>query len=334
MSRALVIGGTRFIGRHLVTELLDAGYEVTLLNRGTHDNPFADHPDVGHVRGDRTSGATLDEANERVEPSVVVDCVAYYPGEVRMATRAFSDVDAYVYISSGSAYGLDRIPKREGETALEPCSDEQAVDDSHATYGPRKAEGDRAVFEAAGAGVRAMSVRPTIVYGRYDYTGRFNYWVDHVRERDRNRNRNRVLVPGDGTNVHHLVAVENVARAIRTVAEEGTAGEAYNVGDHEVLTLGGVIETIADALDADVELVTASERELQAASGGDLSPTEFPLYNPTPHILSTGKLKTLGWEPLSPAAAIEQAVEWTGDPERRPGPDPATVERVLERLGE
>ena len=326
MSRALVIGGTRFIGRHLVTELLDAGYEVTLLNRGNHGNPFADHPDVEQFRGDRTSGATLDEANETVGPSLVVDCVAYYPGEVRMATRAFSDVDAYVYISSGSAYGPDHIPKREGETALEPCSDDQAVDDSHATYGPRKAEGDRAVFEAAEAGVRAMSVRPTIVYGRYDYTGRFNYWVDRVRERE------RVLVPGDGTNIHHLVAVENVARAIRTVAEEGTAGEAYNIGDHEVLTLGGVVDTIADALDADVDLVTASERELRRGSDGDLSPTDFPLYNPTPHILSTEKLKALGWDPLSPAAAIERAVAWEEGPERRPGPDPAVTRQVLDSI--
>ena len=326
MSRALVIGGTRFIGRHLVTELLDGGYEVTLLNRGTHPNPFADHPDVGHVRGDRTSGATLDEAAETVEPSVVVDCVAYYPGEVRMATRAFSEVDAYVYISSGSAYGPDHIPKRENETALEPCSDEQAVDDSAATYGPRKAEGDRAVFEAAEAGVRAMSVRPTIVYGQHDYTGRFQYWVDQVRRRD------RVLVPGDGTNIHHLVAVENVARAIRTVAEEGVAGEAYNVGDHEVLTLGGVVETIADALGRTVELVTAGGRELDEASGGGLSPTDFPLYNPTPHILSTEKLAALGWEPLSPAEAVDRAVEWTGDPERDPGPATAETDRVLERL--
>jgi len=327
MTRALVVGGTRFIGRHLVTELLDSGYEVTLLNRGTHENPFAGHPDVEQFRGDRTSGATLDQAAETVEPSVVVDCVAYYPGEVRMATRAFSDADAYVYISSGSAYGPDRIPKREDETPLEPCTDEQAVDDSHGTYGARKAEGDRAVFEAAEAGVRAMSVRPTIVYGQYDYTGRFDYWVDRVRERD------RVLVPGDGTNIHHVVAVENVARAIRLVAEEGVAGEAYNVGDHEVLTLGGVVETIADALDRDVELVTAGGRELRRLSDGALSPAAFPLYNPTPHVLSTEKLAALGWEPLSPAAAIERAVEWQGDPERDPGPDPAATRQVLDRLG-
>src|SRR6056297_1985742 len=148
MERALVVGGTRFIGRHLVDELLEHDYEVTIFNRGNHDNPFADHDDVGHVKGDRTSDAALEHARDEVDPDVVVDCVAYYPGEVHMATEIFADVDAYVFISSGSAYGPDQIPKREGQTDLEPCTEEQAVDDSHETYGARKAEGDRAVFEA------------------------------------------------------------------------------------------------------------------------------------------------------------------------------------------
>jgi nucleoside-diphosphate-sugar epimerase len=323
MERALIIGGTRFIGRHLVRELLDADYGVTLFNRGRHDNPFADHDDVSHVKGDRQSSAALDEACEEVQPDLVVDCVAYYPGEVEMATRVFSDVDAYVYISSGSAYGVDEIPKREGETPLEPCTDEQAIDESHETYGARKAEGDRKVFEAAENGVRAMSVRPTIVYGSHDYTGRFNYWVERVREHD------RILVPGDGTNIHHVVAVENVVRAIRTVAENGEAGELYNVGDRRVLPLGELIETIAGILKRDVELVTTSEREL---ARGDLAMTDFPLYNPDLHILSTEKLASIGWEPLSPRSAFENAIEGPIDPERNPGPDREAEERLLDAL--
>ena len=234
-------------------------------------------------------------------------------------------IDAYVYISSGGAYGVDEIPKREGETPLEPCTDEQAVDDSPATYGARKAEGDRKVFAAARDGIRAMSVRPTIVYGPHDYTGRFHYWVEQVRERD------RVLVPGDGTNVHHLVAVGNVASAVRTVAEEGEAGEAYNVGDRRVLPLKETIGLIDDALETDVELMTTSGRELARA---DLGMTDFPLYNPDLHVLSTEKLASLGWEPMTPRSAIERAVEEPVDPERDPGPDSAAVEESLSLLSE
>ena len=324
MSSVLVIGGTRFIGRHLVREFLDAAYDVTIFNRGTHENPFSDTADVDQYTGDRTSDAALINAKEAVDPDVVVDCVAYFPGEVRMATRVFDDVDAYVFISSGSAYGPDTVPKREDETPLEPCSDQQAVDDSPETYGARKAEGDRIVFEAAADhGVRAMSVRPTIVYGPHDYTGRYNYWVDRIRTDD------RVLVPGDGTNIHHLVSVYNTARAIRTVAETGTAGEAYNVGDRTVLPLGRLLETTADTVGTDPEFVTATDREL--ATGG-LSMTDFPLYNPETHILSTAKLHEIGWEPVPVETAIERTVEVPSNPERSPGPARSAERQVLDEL--
>jgi len=323
MQQALIIGGTRFIGRHLVEEFLGADYEVTLLNRGKHDNPFETHEGVHQFTGDRTSGAALDDANEEVEPDVVVDCVAYYPGEVEMATRAFSDVDAYVFVSSGAAYGSDEIPKREDETPLEPCSDEQAVDDSWETYGARKAEGDRVVFDAAEEGVNAMSVRPTIVYGPYDYTDRYHYWIDRIRNHD------RVVVPGDGTNIHHLVSVYNTVRLIRTVAENGDPGEAYNAGDRTVLTLDSLLELTADVLGEDPEFVHANARELDSVG---LSPTDFPLYNPDVHILSTEKAADVGWEPVTPREAIERTVDVPTDSERDPGPDRPDEAALLDDL--
>ncbi|PSQ18595.1 epimerase [Halobacteriales archaeon QS_8_69_26] len=323
MDTALVIGGTRFIGRHLVEELLSAGYGVTLFNRGNHENPFADREGVDRVEGDRTNDSALEGARDAVDPDAVVDCVAYYPRDVRSATRIFADVDAYVYVSSGAAYGAEEIPKREGSTPLEPCDEEQATDDSHDSYGARKAEGDRAIVAAADRGVRAMSLRPPIVYGPHDYTERFDYWIDRVERFD------RVIVPGDGTNVWHRVYVEDVAAALRTIAEEGEAGEAYNVGDRHVPTLGEMVELIAGALDADPEVVTAGERELAAA---DLEPTDFPLYRPYPHLLDTCKLESLGWSATPTREAIERSVADHLDSDRtgrEEGPDRENEERVL-----
>jgi len=320
--QALFVGGTRFIGRHAVREFRDAGYDVTLFHRGEHDSPFADDDDVEHLRGDRTDTDDLADAAAR-DPDVVVDLVAYKPRDVRAATERFDDVDAYVYVSSGSAYGDEDVPKREDETALEPCTDEQAIDDSQETYGARKAEGDRAVFAATEDGVNALSVRPCVVYGPHDYTRRFDYWVQRVANYD------RVLVPGDGTNLWHRVAVENVARALRVVAEEGTPGEAYNVGDRRLQTLRETVETVADALDTDVEVVTAGERELDA---GGLSPSDFPLYRDPPHVLDTNKLRSLGWDPVAPEDAIAETVEATSEreaDEARQGPDREAEERVL-----
>ena len=326
MDTALVIGGTRFIGRHLVEELLAHDYAVTIFNRGSHENPFADREGVSHVEGDRGDAAALAAARDRIEPDAVFDCVAYYPAEVRVATGVFADVGAYVYISSGAAYGREELPKREGVTPLHDCTPEQARSDDAETYGPRKAEGDREIFRAAENGVRAMSVRPCIVYGPHDYTARLDYWIDRVREHD------RILVPGDGTNVWHRVYVEDVASAMRIVAESGEAGAAYNVADRRAVTLEEMVDLIADAADTDVEVVHAGERELAA---GGIEPSAFVLYRSYPHLMATERLAALGWEstPLEEAMAASVADQrGSGRTGRDNGPDRADEERVLEIL--
>ncbi|SFB73716.1 Nucleoside-diphosphate-sugar epimerase [Halobiforma haloterrestris] len=325
MDDALVIGGTRFIGRHLVDELLAHDYEVTLFNRGNHENPFADDDRVDHVEGDRTDDDALEAAGREVDPDAVFDCVAYYPDDVRTATRIFADCEAYVYVSSGAAYGREDIPKREDETPLADCTDEQATDDSHATYGNRKAEGDRAVFEAAENGVNAMSLRPPIVYGPHDYTERLDFWIDRVNRFD------RVVVPGDGTNLWHRVYVEDVASALRIVAERGDPGEAYNTGDRRLVTIEEMVELIADQLDgaADLEVVHAGPREL-AAGGIELD--DYPLYREYPHVMATNKLADLGWEstPLEEAMSRAVADHLESDRDGRDqGPDREDEERVL-----
>jgi nucleoside-diphosphate-sugar epimerase len=320
---ALVIGGTRFIGRHTVTNLLENGYRVTTLTRGTHENPFADDDRVTHVEGNRTNDRDLKTAKLSADPDIVIDCVAYHPADVEAATDLFADVDGYVYVSSGSAYAADHVPKREGETPLEPCSLEQATDDSQATYGNRKAEGDRAVFDAAADGVAAMAVRPCVVYGPHDYTERLDYWIDRVLTHD------RVVVPGDGDLIWHRGYVEDVARALRIVAERGEPGAAYNVGDRRALTLAEMVETIAEAAGVDCTAVPA---DADALAAGGLEPDDFPLYRDYPHLLDTCSLAALGWESTPVEDAMARTVADHRDADRDgsehdPGRD--AEERVL-----
>ena len=296
MTESLVIGGTRFIGRHLVEELRAHGHQVTLCNRGNHDNPFADADGVDHVETDRTERRDLEAAKLAVEPDYVFDMVAYHPEDVAVATEVFADVDGYVYVSSGASYAGEEIPKREGVTELRECTPEQATDDSGETYGNRKAEGDRIVASAAEEGVAACAVRPCIVYGPHDYTERLDYWIERVLTQD------RVVVPGDGDNVWHRAYVEDVASALRVVAESGEPGEAYNVGDRRLVTIREMVELIADVAETDIEVIGAGDRELSAAG---LSTDDFVLYREYPHVLATAKLAALGWEstPLREAMA-------------------------------
>jgi nucleoside-diphosphate-sugar epimerase len=326
MARVLVIGGGRFVGRHTVEAFLDAGEDVTLATRGNHPIPFDRGEEVGHVQCDRRDDEQLREAARVVDPDIVVDVVAYHPRDVRVATDVFADCAAYVYVSSGAAYGAHRVPKREGDTSLAPCSEAQSEDTTGDTYGNRKAEGDRAVFAAAADGVRAMSVRPTIVYGPHDYTERLDYWLHRVDTQD------RIVVPGDGTTLNHLVYVEDVADAVLTVARDGEAGEAYNVGDRHAPSLGEWIELLAEACDTTVDPVYASERELSP----DLLPSDFPLYTDRPHLLSTTKLASLGWTSTPHEAALEPTVAEHRDSDRDGtdrGPRRDVEADVLDRLG-
>ncbi|MES3518303.1 MAG: NAD-dependent epimerase/dehydratase family protein [Natronomonas sp.] len=319
MTHALVIGGTRFLGRHVVSHLLDSGYDVTLFNRGEHDNPFGDR--VEHREGDRTVEGELRRA-ALVDPDVVVDCVAYRPKDVRVAADVFADVEAYVYISSAAAYSETRTPARESEAPLCACTTQQALDDSAGSYGPRKAEGDRAVSAAADRGIRAMSIRPPIVYGPHDYTGRFGYWIDRVADYD------RIVVPAE-TALGHLAFAEDVATAVRVVAESGTAGAAYNVGDGHAPSLTEWIDRIGAALGTDIEVVTASRRELAAV---DVDPAAFPLYRTEPLLLSTERLRDLGWRSTPLEEALETTIAARDRGDGTDGPDRPTIERLLDVL--
>lgn len=300
MDSVLVLGGTRFIGRAAVEEFHAAGYTVTTFTRGNRADPFEETDGVSHITGDRKDRDAVADAADRVDPDVVVDCIAYHPADLEAATEVFADVDAYVYVSSSGVYPDESIPKREDETPLLSCTPEQASDDSQETYGNRKAEGDRAVFRAADRGVNALSVRPCLVYGPHDYTERLDYWIDRIDRYD------RVVVPGDGQHLFHRVYVRDLARALRVVSERGTPGEAYNAADRRLVDLNGLLGAVAAELGRDVEFLHATPRDLAA---GGLSVDDFVCYRDYSHVLSTEKLAGLGWDCAPLDVAVADAVQ-------------------------
>lgn len=325
MTSALVIGGTGFLGRHAVENLHAHDYDVVSLSRHPPEFPFSDPSAVDHVTDDRTDRTPLERLATRYDPDVVIDCAAFWPRDVKTAGEVFADVDAYVYVSSGGTYSVQEIPKREDETPLHECSSEQATDDTMASYPARKAEGDRIARAAAEHGVPAMSVRPCVLYGPQSIQSQdieptdtaptwigdmsvnqtlHDYWITRIDRFD------QVVVPGDGTAIWHRAYVEDVADALRRVAERGEPGKAYNVGDQRVCTLEDVIGLIADTLDTSVDVVHASRRELARV---DLRPDDFILYHHPmtgyPHVLETCNIQALGWRSTSAEEAMARTVE-------------------------
>jgi 2'-hydroxyisoflavone reductase len=327
MDSALLVGGTRFIGRYTVEELLAHDYDITLFTRSEHNNPFESDDRVNHVQGDRNEREDLERAFEAVAPDLVVDFVVRFPKQARVAADVFSEANAYVYVSSGSAYaGVSDIPLREDETPLHDCTDEQAIDESTETYGPRKAECDRLVTDAATDDFRAVAVRPMLVYGPHDYTERFDYWLSLVTEYD------NVLVPGNGDSVLHRAFVGDVASALRIAGERGKAGEAYNVADRSATTIDGALELAANVMNTDVDLVHTAECDLAIE---DLTLMDFPHVAPQPAIAATEKLHALGWNSIPLTAAMERTIEEHRESTRdgsESGPPRERTEAIIDRL--
>jgi 2'-hydroxyisoflavone reductase len=171
--KLFVLGGTGFLGRALVETALDRGHEVTLFTRGqTNPDLF---PEAEKLRGDRA-----------VDPvpagrwDVVVDTSGYLPAVVRGSATALRDsVDRYVFVSSISVYAdLSTGPTEDSPRAElgDMPSDEMLP--GYENYGPLKALCEDAVTEVFGEG--ALIVRPGLIVGPHDPTGRFTYWPHRV----------------------------------------------------------------------------------------------------------------------------------------------------------
>jgi 2'-hydroxyisoflavone reductase len=167
--RILILGGTQFVGRHLVAAALERGHQVTLFHRGNRD-PF---PDLENVLGDRER----DLERLQGEWDAVVDTSGYVPRIVDLSARYFERrVGRYCFISTVSVYqSFDPPPAEDARLNVLEAETEEITG---ATYGALKVLCERVVNEVYGS--RALVVRPGLIVGRFDPTDRFTYWVDRV----------------------------------------------------------------------------------------------------------------------------------------------------------
>src|SRR6185437_1592463 len=233
--RILVLGGTKFLGRHVVDSALAAGHSVTLFNRGqTRPDLF---PDVEKLRGDRDGDLSALAGRDF---DAVVDTSGYVPRIVERTLDALGDVGHYTFVSSISAYGDLSKPPREGDpvaTLTEPTENHQSE-----AYGALKALCEdvvRARFPDA------FVPRPGLIVGPWDNTGRFTYWPERV---DRG---GRVLVPGPPERGVQVIHARDLADWIVAASEQGLGGTFSAIGP--VVSMAEVFETCRTVAGSDAE---------------------------------------------------------------------------------
>jgi 2'-hydroxyisoflavone reductase len=245
--RVLVVGGTRFVGRHIVQALLDAGHDVTLFHRGRgSDDPF---PEADHRHGDRDG-----DLAELAEGSwdATVDVSAYVPRQVRRLGEALGGAGGrggrYAYISSISAYATSDRPGITESAPLAILLDEETEGVDSETYGGLKALSEYAAVESFGTDT--LIIRPTYVIGPYDPTGRFTAWVRRLADGG------EVLAAEPRDQPVQVVDARDLAAFVGTLLEQGARGPFHVAGPERPYAMGDLLDDVRAAVAPDGTTIT------------------------------------------------------------------------------
>jgi nucleoside-diphosphate-sugar epimerase len=263
--KVLVIGGTLFIGRSLVEELVKAGHDVTVLHRKPkHD--FGRR--VENMVADRNDGDAMREALSGRRFEVVFDNAYDWErgttaAQVEATVRASGDrLSRYIFMSSVAAYG-DGLNHKESDP-LAP--------DSHANpYTRNKAATERLLFRMrARHGFPVVTFRPPFVYGPGNPYYREQFFWDRLRAG------RQIVIPGDGYRLMQFVYVGDlVAAMLQAMREPRAEGEAFNIGDAKPLTQVEVVGQLAKAAGIEPTLARVPRDLIQQAGGNAF---EEPYY--------------------------------------------------------
>ncbi len=264
----LILGGTQFLGRHFVEYALREGHQVTLFNRGITNSTL--YPQVEYLRGDRLEGNLI--ALQGRTWDLVIDTLGYVPDLdqiVRSTATLLRDaVGFYVFISSISVYSKFQA---QGDEHLPLYGDPDAPLEEGSLYGTYKARAEAVVREVYGN--RSLIVRPGLIVGPYDNTGRFTYWVRRIAQG------NEVLAPEHPELLVQLIDARDLVTWVYGMAARYQGGTYNAVGPDYTLTLGHVLSTC--------QQVTGSNAQLTWIPGSFLVDQgveywqELPLWLPT-----------------------------------------------------
>ena len=233
--RILMIGGTRFVGKHIVEAALAAGHEVTIFHRGrTGADLF---PTATHLIGDR-DGDLAPLAEGRWDATI--DTCGYVPRHVHTLADALGDrAGQYVFISSVSVYLAPVAGYNESSPVIE-LADPTIEEVTNETYGGLKVLCERAAHARYGS--EALIVRPTFVVGPDDYSWRFPYWVARMARGG------EVLAPRPVDDPAQVIDARDMAEWIVSMVERRAGGVFHAVGPTQSTTWQQLLETIADTV--------------------------------------------------------------------------------------
>ena len=302
--KLLVLGGTKFLGRHVVAHALAEGHEVTTFTRtsevaGTESLHGDRDGDLDALRGHAWDG--------------VVDTSGYVPRIVRQSAELLKDsVQRYVFVSSISVYADFSQPISESSPVAE--LEDPDTEEIMEHYGALKAACERVVEDVYGD--RSARVRAGLIVGPYDPTDRFTYWPRRIAAGG------ETLAPGDPEAPTLFVDARDLAAFLVQLALHGPGGVFNATGPAQPLTMRALFEQLRDALGSDAAFTWLDDETLLAA---EVEPwTGLPLWLPGDDYAGMAKADIsravdagLTFRPLAETARDTQAWD-AAEPGERP----------------
>lgn len=256
MKSVLILGGTNFIGRVLVEKLkTNPDYSLTLFNRGKRNAGL--FPEIPQLHGDReTEEINLITGNDW---DYIIDLSGYYPVSFeKLLDSLKGKVGRYIFVSTISVYDLNKTIGKEAteEESILPCTEEQLTSKLPDAYGEKKAEMERLLLNCEW--LDKIIFRPSLVYGKYDFTDRFYYWLWRAKFSD------KIVLPNEGKDLTSLTFVEDLAElliaSLKVIAHRTT----YNAATHQV-SIKQLAQTCATTVQREPGLVSVPAQKLTDA---------------------------------------------------------------------
>lgn len=266
--RVLVLGGTLFLSRAIAASAVARGHDVTCAARGVSG---AEPQGADFVRLDREAPDWSRLADRSWD--IVVD-VARYPSWVRAAVRALGDrTQSWLFVSSCSVYADHGTPGQGPDAALLPPAGPHGDERDPEQYGESKVACEQIVAERFGD--TALLVRPGLVVGPGDPSGRFAYWPRRLAESA------TVLAPGEPDEPVQTVDVRDLARWLVDAAERRLAGVFNATGPP--MTRIDMLAAVAAGVGTEPRLVWVPQ-EFLLAHGVEpwMGARSLPLWLPMP----------------------------------------------------
>lgn len=243
--RLLILGGTRFLGRHLAEQAIAAGHDVTLMHRGRSGPGLV--PEARHLVADRNGDLSLLACVLAEGPGwdAAIDTNAYVPRHVRSVGAVLAGrVSRYLLVSTISVYSNFADPGQDEEAPLQQLADPTVETVTGETYGGLKVLCEEAAYEAFGRDA-VLIARPGLIVGPHDPTERFTWWLRRLQRGG------ELLAPAPPEAPLQFIDARDAAAWL--LLQVTTAGRGtYNLTgpSAEPLTMAGFLAAAAAALES------------------------------------------------------------------------------------